>query len=181
MTENNASAGEPNRARPDLASEPTVETTTETADETTPDGPPEPTTDPPTAALPADQPQTAALPAQHVASPPHIPEPVTPLSTLAVDEVRYEPEPVVAPSTPPPPETMTPDADATRPRGPRMRTVVLGLVLLVISGTGLLRMLTHTHIDDAVVLLGLLIVAGALLLGGGVASAAREARSTRRD
>jgi hypothetical protein len=64
-------------------------------------------------------------------------------------------------------------------RGLRMRTVVLGLVLLAVSATSLLRVLTDVRIDDSLVVLILLVVAGALLLGGGVASAAREARAGR--
>jgi uncharacterized membrane protein len=181
MDANDASADERGPARLDLESEPTVKTTPEPGDETASDTRAEPTADAPTAALPADQPQTAALPAQHAATEQQIAEPPTPLSTPEVDEVGYEPEPYVAPSTTPfPAETTTPDADVTRPHGPRMRTVVLGLVLLAISGTGLLRMLTHVQIDDTLVLLTLLIVAGALLLAGGVASAAREARGGRR-
>jgi hypothetical protein len=64
-------------------------------------------------------------------------------------------------------------------RGIRMRTVVLGLVLLAVSGTSLIRVLTDVSIDDSLVVLILLVVAGALLLGGGVASAAREARGAR--
>jgi uncharacterized membrane protein len=64
-----------------------------------------------------------------------------------------------------------------RSRGPRMRTLVLGLVLLAISGTTALRLLTDVRVDNGVVALVLLLVAGALLLGGGVLGAAREARS----
>jgi hypothetical protein len=64
-------------------------------------------------------------------------------------------------------------------RGIRMRTVVLGLVLLAVSVTSLIRVLTDVSIDDSLVVLILLVVAGALLLGGGVASAAREARGSR--
>ena len=66
-----------------------------------------------------------------------------------------------------------------RSRGPRMRTLVLGLVLLAISGTTAVRLLTDIHVDNGVVALVLLLVAGALLLGGGVLGAAREARTPR--
>jgi hypothetical protein len=66
-----------------------------------------------------------------------------------------------------------------RPRGVRMRTLVLGLVLLAVSAITAVRLLTDVHLDDGVVLLVLLLVAGALLLGGGVLGAAREARSPR--
>lgn len=65
------------------------------------------------------------------------------------------------------------------PRGVRMRTLVLGLVLLAISATTTVRLLTDVHVDNGVVLLVLLLVAGALLLGGGILGAAREARSPR--
>ena len=65
-------------------------------------------------------------------------------------------------------------------RGPRMRTLVLGLVLLAVSVTTSLRLLTNVHVDDGIVLLVLLLVAGALLLGGGILGAAREA-GVRRD
>ena len=63
--------------------------------------------------------------------------------------------------------------------GPRMRTLVFGLVLLTVSGTTAIRLLTHVHVDYGVVLLVLLLVAGAMLLAGGVLGAAREARSPR--
>jgi hypothetical protein len=65
------------------------------------------------------------------------------------------------------------------PRAPRMRTLVLGLVLLAVSVTTSIRLLTHVHVDDGIVVLVLLLVAGALLLGGGVLGAAREARFRR--
>ncbi|MGZ4651084.1 MAG: hypothetical protein ACXV3A_11185, partial [Kineosporiaceae bacterium] len=73
-----------------------------------------------------------------------------------------------------------PDDDMPDRPGIRMRTIVLGLVLLAVSGTSLVRLLTDVHVDDTAVVLTLLIVAGVLLLGGGVASAAREARGSGR-
>jgi|1185.fasta_scaffold147634_3 hypothetical protein len=82
------------------------------------------------------------------------------------------PSTAVAPSDPPEPSGWA-------ARGVRMRTVVLGLVLLAVSATTLLRVLTDVHVDDSLVVLVLLVVAGVLLLGGGVASAAREARGAR--
>jgi hypothetical protein len=97
----------------------------------------------------------------------------------------------LAPATPPTATLATPTDDAARTgatavepsgrhtRGIRMRTVVLGLVLLAVSATSLLRVLTDVNIDDSLVVLILLVVAGALLLGGGVASAARESRAAR--
>ena len=94
----------------------------------------------------------------------------------ALDETPA-PEPgatAVIPYEPAPPAT------AWSARGPRMRTLVLGLVLLAVSVTTSIRLLTDVHVDDGIVLLVLLLVAGALLLGGGVLGAAREAR-VRRD
>ena len=73
-----------------------------------------------------------------------------------------------------------PDDDMPDRPGIRMRTIVLGLVLLAVSGTSLVRLLTDVHVDDTAVVLTLLIVAGVLLLGGGVASAVREARGSGR-
>jgi hypothetical protein len=116
---------------------------------------------------PAEENQpTEALPAQ-----------TAPTSALAVERTdAVEPvtsAPVATPTAPPE------EPEPRMPRGIRMRTVVLGLVLLAISATSLLRVLTDVRIDDSLVLLILLVVAGALLLGAGVASAAREARSGR--
>jgi len=60
-----------------------------------------------------------------------------------------------------------------------MRTVVLGLVLAAVSVTSLVRLLTDVHVDDGAVALTVLIVAGLLLLGGGLLAAARDARDGR--
>jgi hypothetical protein len=94
--------------------------------------------------------------------------------------------PASADHTPVPPAPSTPgvSSDLHEPsgwaaRGVRMRTVVLGLVLLAVSATSLVRLLTDVDLDDSLVVLVLLVVAGVLLLGGGVASAAREARAER--
>jgi hypothetical protein len=154
-----------------------AETTPGTTPETTPETTPQTTSEGLTAPLPAEQPVTAAFPTE-----PHVAEPVTALSAPPVEEVRYEPEVVTAAgsSAPLPVDDANTDAEGAQPRGPRMRTIVLGLVLLAISGIGLVRMLTNVRIDDTLMLLSLLVVAGALLLGGGVASAAREARGGRR-
>ena len=92
--------------------------------------------------------------------------------------------PVPALDQPAPPE---PGATAVVPydpalpaaHGPRMRTLVFGLVLLTVSGTATIRLLTHVHVDYGIVLLALLLVAGALLLAGGVLGAARESRFPR--
>ena len=92
-------------------------------------------------------------------------------------------------------------------RGPRMRTQVFGLVLEFCGAGGqvtnrqwvplgtkdfasviaalpddvdaIIRLLTPVHVDYGIVLLVLLLVAGALLLAGGVLGAAREARFPR--
>jgi len=89
------------------------------------------------------------------------------------------PAPVAAPASVASSPDAPPEPTGWAARGVRMRTVVLGLVLLAVSVTSLLRVLTDVHVDDSLVALVLLVVAGALLLGGGVASAAREARAGR--
>ena len=61
-------------------------------------------------------------------------------------------------------------------RGVRVRTVVFGLVMAVISGLALVSLLTHLHLDGTVVLLAVLIGAGAALVYGGIAAALRESR-----
>lgn len=58
----------------------------------------------------------------------------------------------------------------------RVRTVTFGLVMLAISVISLVALLTDVRIDGGVVGLGLLIGAGAALVAGGIAAAAREAR-----
>src|SRR5947209_6080616 len=65
-----------------------------------------------------------------------------------------------APVTTPSPATSTPIAPSDppepsgwAPRGIRMRTVVLGLVLLAVSATTLLRVLTEVDVDDSLVVL----------------------------
>src|SRR5438105_1286238 len=143
MDTNQDSTPERDAARLEPTLEPTSEPTSETGDETTQVAVSEPASDAVTAALPADQPRTAALPAPHPAAERHTPDTASSLSTPLADEVGYEPEPVAAAAPPLPTQATVPDdVDAARPDGPRMRTIVLGLVLLAISGTGLLRMLT---------------------------------------
>ena len=51
-------------------------------------------------------------------------------------------------------------------RSIRMRTVVLGLVLLVIAGSVLVHQLTDVRVDAGVVILTLMIGVGALLIVG---------------
>lgn len=72
-----------------------------------------------------------------------------------------------------------PYAAAPRTRAPRMRTLVLGLVLAAVSVTTLLELLTGVHVDGGAVALAVLIVSGVLLVAGGVVATARDARSGR--
>jgi predicted phage tail protein len=76
-----------------------------------------------------------------------------------------------------------PDGDVpggtTRRPTPRVRTIVFGAVLLVVSVLSLVALLTDVHIDGAAVALGTLVAAGVALVAGGVASARREARAAR--
>jgi hypothetical protein len=128
-------------------------------------------------------PPTEALPEQTAPTTALVVEPTQPASVQSVESVESV-QSVESVPRPAPVATAVPSAQADQPeprmlRGIRMRTVVLGLVLLAISATSLLRVLTDVRIDDSLVLLILLVVAGALLLGAGVASAAREARSGR--
>jgi hypothetical protein len=80
------------------------------------------------------------------------------------------------PSAPAPETGQAPTAPARVRRGVRIRTVVFGLVLLVISGASLVALLTSIRVDAGVVFLGLMIGAGAALLIGGVSAAVRDAR-----
>lgn len=61
-------------------------------------------------------------------------------------------------------------------RGPRMRTIVFGLVLLAVAVTVLVSALTTVRVDPASVALTVLIGAGALLVMSGIRSAARQGR-----
>lgn len=70
---------------------------------------------------------------------------------------------------------VTTDAPTGR-RSPRIRTVVLGVVLLVVAATVLVSLLLDVTVDGGAVLLGVLLLAGVALLGGGLAAAAKEAR-----
>jgi len=65
---------------------------------------------------------------------------------------------------------------ARQRRGVRMRTMVFGLVLLVISVSVLVTLLTTARVDATAVTLVILIGAGAALVAGGLAAAVREAR-----
>jgi hypothetical protein len=98
-------------------------------------------------------------------------------------DVPLEPEPgstavtssLVASPAAPPPVRSQPVAR----RSPRMRTLVLGLVLAAVSVTTLVHLLTDVNVDGGAVALGVILVAGVLLVAGGVASATRDARATR--
>jgi hypothetical protein len=115
-------------------------------------------------------------PTAELEGPEHLPrtEQLEPLGPAAAD---YTPAPAAA--SPPAVPSDLPQPSGWAARGVRMRTVVLGLVLLAVSATTLVRVLTGVDVDASLVALVLLVVAGALLLGGGVASAAREARAGR--
>ena len=52
-------------------------------------------------------------------------------------------------------------------RALRIRTVVFGLILLVIAGCVLVAQLTSAHLDPGAVALGLMVAAGLLLIAGG--------------
>jgi hypothetical protein len=73
------------------------------------------------------------------------------------------------------PEARPTDARPVR-RGVRVRTVVFGLVMVALAVLSLVAMLTDVRLDGSVVGLVLLVGAGAALVGGGIASAVREAR-----
>lgn len=63
------------------------------------------------------------------------------------------------------------------PRRLRMRTIVLGLAALTVSGAVLLDRFSEIAVRPNTVLLILVIGAGVLLLGNGVFSAMREQRA----
>jgi hypothetical protein len=175
-----------------------------TPDATTPDAPTANATTPdaPTAnATTADAPTADAPTADDAMSLDSITQdwtptrPQTPLdlpdTTASLPAVGYEPEPAPlaattgsaagtsggsTPGSTAGSTAIEPFAPAARRRGPRMRTVVLGLVLAAVSVTSLVRLLTDTQVDDGAVALAVLIVAGLLLLGGGLLAAARDAR-----
>ena len=80
-----------------------------------------------------------------------------------------------------PAQPVRPFDPAPRSRAPRMRTLVLGLVLAAVSVTSLVRLLTDVRVDDGAVALAVLIVAGLLLVGGGIVAATRDARDAARE
>jgi hypothetical protein len=62
-----------------------------------------------------------------------------------------------------------------------MRTVVVGLIALAISVSVLLDTLTSIDIPAKTLALAVLLGAGALLLGSGIAAAVREQKAQRQD
>jgi hypothetical protein len=110
--------------------------------------------------------------------PPTLPAPSTP--PPAADTVEATPSTVPTPTGP----AAGPDAGtgtaapgpARARRGVRIRTVVFGLVMLVISVTSLVAVLTAIDVEGEVVGLGLLIGAGAALFLGGLSAAVRDVR-----
>ncbi len=77
----------------------------------------------------------------------------------------------------PVPGSATPSGRAPHYTGLRMRTVVAGLIALAISVSVLLDRLTSIDIPAQTLALGVLIIAGVLLLGSGIAAAVREQRA----
>jgi hypothetical protein len=63
----------------------------------------------------------------------------------------------------------------------RMLTVVIGLIALAVSLSVLLDSVFSVDIPDRTLALGVLIGAGLLLLGNGIATAAREQRARAED
>jgi hypothetical protein len=101
------------------------------------------------------------------------------------DEPGYEPEPEAAIGGPVEPPVERPAAEpatdsalaaARERRGIRVRTLVFGVVMLVISIVTLVTLTTAVRVDGAAIGLTLLLGAGAILVAGGAASAVREAR-----
>jgi len=115
-------------------------------------------------------------------APPTLPVPSTP---PPVSEPPVSQPPVGAPSEEtrvPAPTAATgpPAATVDRPvrvrRGIRVRTMVFGVVMLVISGASLVALLTKVHVDGGIVGLALLVGAGAALLLGGLSAAINDVR-----
>lgn len=83
----------------------------------------------------------------------------------------------------PVPGATTPPSGPAVPKrvrpGIRVRTVVLGLVVLAISATSLVSELTGIRVNGGAVALTLLIGAGAALVCGGLATALKETRRGR--
>jgi hypothetical protein len=97
--------------------------------------------------------------------------------TQSLSEADHEPAAAAEPAREPTPDlaTVTPGPSGGR-RGVRLRTMVFGAVMLVISVVTLVALTTGVRVDGATVLLTLLLAAGAVLVAGGAASAVRESR-----
>ena len=71
------------------------------------------------------------------------------------------------PARPDPADT---DTVTPRPRAVRMRTLVIGLVMLVVAGAVLIAQLTGVSVDPGTVVLTLMVAAGLLLIAGAARS-----------
>ncbi|HEX2805362.1 MAG TPA: hypothetical protein VHN80_04255 [Kineosporiaceae bacterium] len=122
-------------------------------------------------------PSTTPLPSDE---PGHEPEPVfipaTGSTTYPLSSPATEPTVEPAAAMTPAPATDSRVEPASGRRGIRVRTVVFGAVMLVISIVTLVALTTGVRVDGAAIGLTLLLGAGAILVAGGAASAVREAR-----
>ena len=114
---------------------------------------------------------------------PTVPQPTVP-ETLALAPAAPEPaapepaapEPAAPEPAAPEPQPPADAADATSGhsyRGPRMGTVVFGMVLMAIAVTTLIAHLTDVRVDPGAVGLGVMLAAGVLLFGSAVISGVR--------
>jgi hypothetical protein len=98
------------------------------------------------------------------------PDPTAPLpgtdptTRLELDDRPDQPA-TTEPRTEPETGTVTPG-----PRAVRMRTMVIGLVMLVVAGAVLIAQLTGVSIDPGTVVLTLMVAAGLLLIAGAARS-----------
>lgn len=108
--------------------------------------------------------QDSAAPAEPSSSQPAPPAPITSLAGPAQpDPSAWEPGAPVA----------TDDWQPRHPRGPRMATIVLGLVLMAAAITALVHQVTEVQVDAGAVGLGVMATAGLLLFGSALISAVR--------
>ncbi|HEY6796551.1 MAG TPA: hypothetical protein VI248_17890, partial [Kineosporiaceae bacterium] len=115
------------------------------------------------------------------ASPPPTLPATPPPVTRPLASPGAAPTPPAAAPTPAPPagRDLDPGAapgQAAVRRGIRVRTIVFGLVMMVISAVSLVSLLTRVRVDAGIVVLGVLIGAGAALLIGGLTAAVRDVR-----
>jgi hypothetical protein len=99
------------------------------------------------------------------------PLPPDPVTTSLLDPTPTQAYPSHAPVAPAGPERPAPAG-----RTPRIRTLVFGLVMLVVAGTVLAATIADLRVDGGALVLGVLVLAGVALLAGGIAAAAKEAR-----